>query len=145
MGYAVAGTTARSIITYSHCSILHHSTRRAFHASTRKANPILEPRLEDHGRVIRDKYSVIREDYGPYPNFNSQNLACADFYLQPLQNTQSFLLMAFSVLMSCALLGDSYLESSTGVESGKRWRSRGRKSLLLRYPRQVRSRSALRN
>ncbi|KAJ5573144.1 hypothetical protein N7450_010128 [Penicillium hetheringtonii] len=28
-----------------------------------KLKPILEPRLEDHGQLIHDKYSVIRDDY----------------------------------------------------------------------------------
>lgn len=66
MGYAVAGTTARSIVTIPRCMIPRHSTHRAFHVSARKSKSFLEPRLEDHGRVIRDEYSVIRDDYGLY-------------------------------------------------------------------------------
>jgi hypothetical protein len=43
---------------------LQYATRRLFHTSLRIPSPILEPRLEDHGRVIRDEYSVIRDKYG---------------------------------------------------------------------------------
>ncbi|KAJ5311136.1 hypothetical protein N7476_006996 [Penicillium atrosanguineum] len=39
------------------------AARRNFHATSRSPSPILEPRLEDHGRVIRDEYSVIRDKY----------------------------------------------------------------------------------
>lgn len=42
------------------------TTRQAFHATPRIPEPFLEPRLEDHGRVIRDEYSVLRDSYGPY-------------------------------------------------------------------------------
>ncbi|KAJ5312966.1 hypothetical protein PENANT_c018G06815 [Penicillium antarcticum] len=36
---------------------------RRYHASPYRPNPSLEPRLEDHGKVIVDEYSVIREKY----------------------------------------------------------------------------------
>jgi triacylglycerol lipase len=42
------------------------STKRTFHASSRTLKPILEPRLEDHGQLIHDKYSDIRDSYGDY-------------------------------------------------------------------------------
>lgn len=42
------------------------STKRAFHASSCRPKPIFEPRLEDDGLMIHDKYSEIREKYGAY-------------------------------------------------------------------------------
>ncbi|KAJ5929760.1 Arrestin-like N-terminal [Penicillium verhagenii] len=39
------------------------SLKRSFHTSSSRLKPILEPRLEDHGHVIRDKYSMIRDSY----------------------------------------------------------------------------------
>lgn len=75
MGYAVAATTARSIVNRPPYLTLRRLTRRAFHAWTSRAKSFLEPRLEDHGRVIRDEYSVIRDNYGPYPDPNHLSLA----------------------------------------------------------------------
>lgn len=45
---------------------LKSPTKRTFHASSRRDKPILEPRLEDHGHVIHDKYSTIRDSYGSF-------------------------------------------------------------------------------
>ncbi|KAJ5659032.1 hypothetical protein N7507_005483 [Penicillium longicatenatum] len=39
------------------------SKKRTFHASSCTLKPILEPRLEDQGQVIHDKYSDIRDSY----------------------------------------------------------------------------------
>ncbi|KAJ6104140.1 hypothetical protein N7523_010460 [Penicillium sp. IBT 18751x] len=62
MGYAGAIpriSRAPVNIQFNYCS----TARRTFHATSRNPSPILEPRLEDHGRVIRDEYSVIRDKY----------------------------------------------------------------------------------
>ncbi|KAJ5810590.1 uncharacterized protein N7503_002808 [Penicillium pulvis] len=40
-----------------------NSTKRALHASSCRPKPIFEPRLEDDGLLIHDKYSEIREKY----------------------------------------------------------------------------------
>lgn len=44
--------------------VIRNPPKRTFHASSRWNKPILDPRLEDHGHVIHDKYSVIRDKYG---------------------------------------------------------------------------------
>lgn len=41
-----------------------YQNNRWYHASPYRPRPSLEPRLEDHGRVIHDEYSVIRDKYG---------------------------------------------------------------------------------
>ncbi|KAJ5730968.1 uncharacterized protein N7483_005476 [Penicillium malachiteum] len=64
MEYAVAAKVATPAISGRNISrAICFSSRRAFHASSARQNPILEPRLEDHGHVIHDKYSTIREKY----------------------------------------------------------------------------------
>ncbi|OQD72549.1 hypothetical protein PENDEC_c020G03021 [Penicillium decumbens] len=61
MGYA--GAIPRiSNKAHRHITV-NLTTRRPFHATSRNRNPIFEPRLEDHGRVIRDEYSKIRDSY----------------------------------------------------------------------------------
>ncbi|KAJ5580184.1 uncharacterized protein N7459_006169 [Penicillium hispanicum] len=62
MGYVMPKGICRQLTTHIsyHQSLL--SVRR-LHASPHRPRPILEPRLEDHGRVIHDKYSVIRDRY----------------------------------------------------------------------------------
>lgn len=65
MGYAGAISRISKIpvkIQITHLS----AARRTFHATSRNPSPTLEPRLEDHGRVIRDEYSVIRDKYGKF-------------------------------------------------------------------------------
>ncbi|KAJ5782122.1 hypothetical protein N7457_003896 [Penicillium paradoxum] len=42
---------------------VYSSPNRWYHASPCRARPILEPRLEDHGRVIYDEYSIVRDTY----------------------------------------------------------------------------------
>ncbi|PWY77104.1 triacylglycerol lipase [Aspergillus heteromorphus CBS 117.55] len=75
MKYAVAGFRGASRINiHSHRSksqlCFGHSIPGAFHFSTRKDSSdgqkspdALDPRLEDLGRVIRDEYAVIRDQY----------------------------------------------------------------------------------
>lgn len=65
MGYAGAIPRISKKLVNRHL-IPPPATRQAFHATPRISNPILEPRLEDHGRVIRDEYSALRDNYGPY-------------------------------------------------------------------------------
>ncbi|KAJ5201525.1 uncharacterized protein N7498_006188 [Penicillium cinerascens] len=62
MGYAGAVPRISRKSVNSHL-ISPLTTRQAFHATPRNPKPILEPRLEDHGRVIRDEYSVLRDNY----------------------------------------------------------------------------------
>ncbi|KAJ5734116.1 hypothetical protein N7493_002902 [Penicillium malachiteum] len=64
MEYAVATKFTIPAITGGYLSrAICISSRRAFHASSVRLKPILDPRLEDHGHVIHDKYSTIREKY----------------------------------------------------------------------------------
>lgn len=53
---------ASYISTHPHL-LTANTTHRAIHTSPNRLKPILEPRLEDHGQLIHDKYSVIRDDY----------------------------------------------------------------------------------
>ncbi|RAL08640.1 triglyceride lipase [Aspergillus homomorphus CBS 101889] len=39
------------------------STSRGFHSSARRESDVLDPRLEDLGKVIRDEYAAVREQY----------------------------------------------------------------------------------
>lgn len=68
MGYAVAGPTARSIAIRRQSHLLCKYKYRSLSSSTLRSRSFLEPRLEDHGKVIRDKYSVIRDNYGQKHN-----------------------------------------------------------------------------
>ncbi|KAJ5806885.1 hypothetical protein N7474_010477 [Penicillium riverlandense] len=52
--------------------------RRSIHSSI-KHSSVLEPRLEDHGKVIRDEYSVIRNDYGSFPFPMRHKALCSPF------------------------------------------------------------------
>lgn len=62
--------------------VLHATKRipwqRRIHSST-KHSSILEPRLEGHGKVIRDEYSVIRADYGSFPVPMPHTARCSPF------------------------------------------------------------------
>lgn len=53
-----------SIASVSASRMLRSSAKRVLHTSAAKLDPILEPRLEDHGLAIHDKYSLIRDKYG---------------------------------------------------------------------------------
>lgn len=64
MGYAVP---LRPITGIRFPGVVGNPAKRALHASSPRLKPILEPRLEDHGHVIHDKYSVIRDSYGSLP------------------------------------------------------------------------------
>jgi hypothetical protein len=68
MGIPMNPRIATSKIASSHI-IPSYATHRAIHTSARRLKPILEPRLEDHGRVIHDEYSLIRDKYGRYSAF----------------------------------------------------------------------------
>lgn len=45
------------------CLSGHRPGRKGYHATSYRPKG-LEPRLEDHGRVIHDEYSIIRDQYG---------------------------------------------------------------------------------
>ncbi|KAJ5273871.1 hypothetical protein N7478_008996 [Penicillium angulare] len=64
MGHAVPSMVLSTSITRT-CGhgIIRNPSKRAFHSFSRRDKPILDPRLEDHGHVIHDKYSVIRDSY----------------------------------------------------------------------------------
>lgn len=67
MGYAVAVRNAvKPQLVNCWLDQSSYLARRGFHASPRRLKPILEPRLEDHGKVIHDEYSVIRDHYSSY-------------------------------------------------------------------------------
>jgi hypothetical protein len=54
----------RNPIAYSVNRIPRYCVKsRAYHASQSRPKPSLEPRLEDHGRVIIDEYSIVRDHY----------------------------------------------------------------------------------
>lgn len=61
----------QSSVTYASCAC---SKSRQYHASSYRPSPGFDPRLEDHGRVIHDEYSVIREKYGKLHPTNIRNL-----------------------------------------------------------------------
>ncbi|CRL23289.1 unnamed protein product [Penicillium camemberti] len=66
MKYAILTRNAlkRSSITrYSYGQTVCHSNNRWYHESPYRPRPSLEPRLEDHGKVIVDEYSIIRDKY----------------------------------------------------------------------------------
>lgn len=76
MEYAVAKKIPfTSIASISTFHMVRGSARRVLHTSAAKFDPILEPRLEDHGLAIHDKYSLIRDKYGMY--------YCSHFNLDP--------------------------------------------------------------
>ncbi|OOQ87380.1 triacylglycerol lipase [Penicillium brasilianum] len=65
MGYAAAISrkTGNHLARYFICQRVAHSSHRTYHSSQKSSGSILEPRLEDHGRVIHDQYSVVRDSY----------------------------------------------------------------------------------
>lgn len=80
MGYAAAisRTTGHALARRPICRGVTHFTPRTYHSSQQTSSSILEPRLEDHGRVIHDQYSKVRADYGAHRprNCNSLIEAC---------------------------------------------------------------------
>ncbi|CEJ55118.1 Putative Triacylglycerol lipase [Penicillium brasilianum] len=65
MGYAAA-ISRKTGNHLARCFIrqrVAHSSHRTYHSSQKSSGSILEPRLEDHGRVIHDQYSVVRNSY----------------------------------------------------------------------------------
>ncbi|KAJ5698161.1 hypothetical protein N7462_000166 [Penicillium macrosclerotiorum] len=61
---AAARVLKKPIFDCSTFPSLDYAPFRTFHASPRSGpKPFLEPRLEDHGRVIHDQYSVLRDQY----------------------------------------------------------------------------------
>ncbi|CAG8063084.1 unnamed protein product [Penicillium salamii] len=67
MNHAIAiSSTLKRGVTACHkfTPLVCHAGRRAYHATPQGSRPSLEPRLEDHGRVIHDEYSIIRDQYG---------------------------------------------------------------------------------
>ncbi|CAG7935124.1 unnamed protein product [Penicillium nalgiovense] len=66
MKYAIVTPNAlkrSSIAFYSYGQTFCHSNNRWYHGSPCRPRPLLEPRLEDHGKVIVDEYSIIRDQY----------------------------------------------------------------------------------
>ncbi|KAJ5341854.1 hypothetical protein N7541_010978 [Penicillium brevicompactum] len=64
LAIAISGTLKRKTIAYPRCSLLaYHAEGRGYHATPYRSRPSLEPRLEDHGRVIHDEYSIVRDKY----------------------------------------------------------------------------------
>ncbi|CAG8366349.1 unnamed protein product [Penicillium salamii] len=62
---AISITLRRGVTAFHHFpSFVCHAGHRAYHATPQGSRPSLEPRLEDHGRVIHDEYSIIRDQYG---------------------------------------------------------------------------------
>lgn len=68
---------------------------REYHATRHRWNPSLEPRLEDHGRVIHDEYSIIRDHYG---------LLLPEFAFRNITNSQSDA-PKYPVVLAHGLLG----------------------------------------
>lgn len=68
MGYAAAisRTTGNHLPRRSIRLRVSRFKRRTYHSSQKSSGSILEPRLEDHGRVIHDQYSVVRDRYGAH-------------------------------------------------------------------------------
>lgn len=67
MKYAILTRNAlkrSSITSYSYGQTACYSNNRLYHGSPCRPRPSLEPRLEDHGKVIVDEYSIIRDKYG---------------------------------------------------------------------------------
>lgn len=66
MGYAAAisRTAGNTLARHSIRQGVTNFKRRTYHSSQKSSGSILEPRLEDHGRVIHDQYSVVRDRYG---------------------------------------------------------------------------------
>ncbi|CAG7917340.1 unnamed protein product [Penicillium olsonii] len=61
---AIASSLRRTAIASQRCSPFSwHAGSRAYHATPYGSRPSLEPRLEDHGRVIHDEYSIVRDHY----------------------------------------------------------------------------------
>lgn len=111
----ISRQTANYISRPSHLSTTS-TTQRAIHTSPQRLKPILEPRLEDHGQIIHDKYSVIRDNYGissidkVLPKYRIKVLTL----FQMSRNTQLSSLMACSVLTSYALPAPTSQAFSTG-------------------------------
>ncbi|CAI7576390.1 unnamed protein product [Penicillium glandicola] len=66
MKYAIRTPNALKqspIACYSYAQTVYHSNNRWYHGSSCRRGPSLDPRLEDHGRVIIDEYSIIRDKY----------------------------------------------------------------------------------
>ncbi|KAJ6185080.1 Arrestin-like N-terminal [Penicillium mononematosum] len=66
MKYAIVTPNAfkrSSIVCHSYGQTVCHSNNRRYHGSPCRPRPSLEPRLEDHGKVIVDEYSIIRDKY----------------------------------------------------------------------------------
>ncbi|CAI7651911.1 unnamed protein product [Penicillium discolor] len=66
MKYAILTRNAlkrSSIASYSYGQTACYSNNRLYHGSPCRPRPSLEPRLEDHGKVIVDEYSIIRDKY----------------------------------------------------------------------------------
>ncbi|KAF7714738.1 Lipase [Penicillium ucsense] len=65
MGYAARFCGAARIRIHRNplCEKISHVSSQPYSSAQDAAKSILEPRLEDHGRVIRDQYSLIRDSY----------------------------------------------------------------------------------
>ncbi|KAJ5189846.1 hypothetical protein N7491_008111 [Penicillium cf. griseofulvum] len=66
MKYAIRTPNAlkrSSIACHSYSQTICHSNSRWYHGSSYRPRASLDPRLEDHGKVIVDEYSIIRDKY----------------------------------------------------------------------------------
>jgi hypothetical protein len=113
----VSNTLVRVSVSHSkHRLLASRLERKGYHATPHSSKPSLEPRLEDHGRVIHDEYSIVRDHYGLL-SVSITFQTSANPVNQTRQNTRWFSLMACLDSMNCELVAGIFPVFSIGVAS----------------------------